>query len=310
LKNALVTGAAGFIGSHLVDLLIQNGFVVTGIDDLSSGKLENLPDGFDLRELDIRDPIVRDVVAELRPDIVFHLAAQISVSVSAREPQFDADVNIGGALNLLDGIRAVEDKSIQVVYITSGGTAYGDPEILPAEESSPIRPLSPYGASKYAVEMYLPIYDKLCKLKYSIIRLANVYGPRQDPHGEAGVIAIFAKSMLAGRPLTIFGDGNDQRDYVFVADVVDAIFKAGNGSIEGPFNIGTGIGTSTNRIFELVAQQCRHDKPAIHGPIRPGDINRISLDSSKANRDLGWSVKVDIEDGLKTTVEWFKQQVD
>jgi UDP-glucose 4-epimerase len=309
-KIALVTGAAGFIGSHLVDRLITDGFEVTGIDDLSSGKIENLPAGFDLREMDIRSPEVQQVVADVRPDFVFHLAAQISVSISAREPQLDADVNVGGALNLLEGIRAVEGKSTKVIYITSGGTAYGDPEIVPADENTPIRPLSPYGASKYAVETYLPIYQKLCGLEYSIIRLANIYGPRQDPHGEAGVVAIFAKAMLAGKPLTIFGDGKDERDYVFVGDVVDAIVRAGNGSLQGPFNVGTGVGTSTNRIFELVSKFCGHATPAVHGPPRPGDINRISLDSSRAGRELAWSAQVDIEDGFKTTIEWFKQQVD
>jgi UDP-glucose 4-epimerase len=309
---ALVTGAAGFIGSHLVDRLIADGFSVTGIDNLSSGKLENLPDGFDLRQMDIRDAAVREVIADIQPDIVFHLAAQISVSVSAREPQLDADVNVGGALNLLEALRALDGDSstTQVVYVTSGGTAYGDPEIVPADESTPIRPLSPYGASKYAVEMYLPIYERLMGLEYSIVRLANVYGPRQDPHGEAGVVAIFAKAMLAGKPLTIFGDGNDQRDYVYVGDVVDAIVRASNGSQQGPFNVGTGIGTSTNRVFELVAQYCGHTEDAVHGAPRAGDINRISLDSSKAKRELGWSVETDIESGLERTVEWFRQQAD
>ncbi len=262
--------------------------------------------------MDIRDAAVREVFAEIQPDIVFHLAAQISVSVSAREPQLDADVNVGGALNLLEALRAVDGDSntTQVVYITSGGTAYGDPEIIPADESTPIRPLSPYGASKYAVEMYLPIYENLVGLEYSIVRLANVYGPRQDPHGEAGVVAIFAKAMLAGKPLTIFGDGNDERDYVYVGDVVDAIVRASNGSHQGPFNVGTGICTSTNRIFELVAQHCGHNEEAVHGAPRAGDINRISLDSSKAKRELGWSVEIDIESGLERTVEWFRQQAD
>jgi UDP-glucose 4-epimerase len=308
LKKALVTGAAGFIGSHLVDRLIADGYSVTGIDDLSSGKLDNLSPGFDLRKMDIRDPEVQKVVAELRPDIVFHLAAQISVSISAREPQLDADVNIGGALNLFEGIRAVGDKVTKIVYVTSGGTAYGDPEIVPADESTPVHPLSPYGASKLAVETYLPIYEKLCGLNYSIIRLANVYGPRQDPHGEAGVVAIFAKAMLAGMPLTIFGDGNHERDYIYVQDVVDAIARSAEGALPGPFNVGTGIGTSTNRIFEVVAQHCGHSEAAGHGPDRPGDINRISLDPSKAKRELDWVPKVSLEDGLKTTVDWFKQQ--
>jgi UDP-glucose 4-epimerase len=260
--------------------------------------------------MDIRDVQLAEVVAEIRPDVVFHLAAQISVSVSAREPKLDADVNVGGALNLLESIRAIDgdSKPTKVVYITSGGTAYGDPEVVPADENTPIRPLSPYGASKYAVEMYLPIYAKLCDLEYSIIRLANIYGPRQDPHGEAGVVAIFAKAMLGGKPLTIFGDGNDERDYVYVADVVDAVVKAASGSHQGPFNVGTGIGTSTNRIFELVAQHCGHTDEAVHGVPRPGDINRISLESSKAKRELGWSAQVDIASGLERTVDWFKSQ--
>jgi UDP-glucose 4-epimerase len=281
---------------------------VTGIDDLSSGRRENLPANFDLRVMDIRSGEIHEVIADVRPDFVFHLAAQISVSISAREPQLDADVNVGGALNLLEGIRALDNKSVKVVYITSGGTAYGEPEIVPADESTPVRPLSPYGASKYAVELYLPVYERLCDIKYSIIRLANIYGPRQDPHGEAGVVAIFAKAMLAGKPLTVFGDGNDERDYVYVQDVVDAIARAAEGSLPGPFNVGTGIGTSTNRIFELVAEHCGHSEPANHGPNRPGDINRISLDPSKAQRELGWIPKVSLEDGLKTTAEWFRQQ--
>lgn len=308
--TALVTGAAGFIGSHLVDRLIADGFNVVGIDDLSSGKTSNLPAGFDLRKMDIRDSEVQQVVAEIRPDFVFHLAAQISVSISAREPQLDADVNVGGALNLLEGIRAVDDKSIKVIYITSGGTAYGDPEIVPADENTPIRPLSPYGASKYATEMYLPIYEKLCGLEYSIIRLANIYGPRQDPHGEAGVVAIFAKAMLAGNSLTIFGDGNDARDYVYVSDVVEAIVRAANSSLSGPFNVGTGLETSTNRIFEVIAESCNHKESAVHGSPRLGDIHRISLDSSKAKTELGWLPRVSLEDGLKTTVEWFRQQAN
>ena len=305
-----MTGAAGFIGSHLVDLLVADGFNVTGIDDLSSGTLDNLPSGFDLRNMDIRDPEVRAVVAELRPDIVFHLDAQISVSVSAREPQLDADVNIGGAINLLEAIRAVGDKRTKIVYVTSGGTAYGDPDVVPANELTPVRPLSPYGASKLAVETYLPIYERLCDLSYVIIRLANVDGPRQDPHGEAGVVAIFAKAILAGMPLTIFGDGEDKRDYIFVQDVVDAIVLASGSSNPGPFNVGTGIGTSTNRIFDLVAKHCGHEEPAVHGPARAGDINRITLDSSKAEKELGWKAGTSLDDGLRETAEWFRQQPD
>ena len=309
-KTALVTGAAGFIASHLVDRLISDGYTVAGIDDLSTGKRANLPPDFDLRLLDIRDPEVRKIVSEVRPDFVFHLAAQISVSVSAREPVMDAEVNVLGALNLFEGIRAVEGKTTKVLYVTSGGTAYGEPSVLPADESTPVRPLSPYGASKLAIETYLPVYERLCGLDYSIIRLANIYGPRQDPHGEAGVVAIFARAMLSGKSLTIFGDGNDERDYVYVGDVVDAIVKAAENSRPGPFNVGTGEGTSTNRIFEVVAENCGHTDDAVHGPPRPGDVNRIYLDATRAGKELGWTPKITLEDGLKTTVDWFRQQLD
>jgi UDP-glucose 4-epimerase len=307
-KTALITGAAGFIGSHLVDRLVSDGYAVVGIDDLSSGKQANLPDQFDLRVMDIRDPEVRDVIAEIRPDFVFHLAAQISVSVSAREPQLDADVNIGGALNLFEGIRALGDKPTKVVYVTSGGTAYGEPKVLPADESTTTHPLSPYGASKLAVETYLPIYERLCGLEYSIVRLANIYGPRQDPHGEAGVVAIFARAMLGGKLLTIFGDGNDERDYVYVGDAVEAMVKLGENDEAGPFNIGSGVGTSTNRIFEILAQNCGHDADAVHGPAREGDINRISLDATRIEKQLGWVPQVSLEEGLKSTVNWFRLQ--
>ena len=307
-KTALVTGAAGFIGSHLVDRLVADGYTVAGVDDLSTGNLANLPAGFDLRQLDISDPELRNIVAEVRPDFVFHLAAQISVSVSAREPVTDAEVNILGALNLFEGIRAVRGNATKVVYITSGGTAYGEPSVLPADESTPTLPLSPYGASKLAVETYLPVYERLCGLKYSIMRLANVYGPRQDPHGEAGVVAIFARAMLSGTPPTVFGDGNDERDYVYVIDVIDAIVRAADSSLPGPFNVGSGEGTSTNRIFQLVAENCAHTDPAIHGPPRPGDVKRIFLDVTRAREELGWTPETKLENGLKSTIEWFKQQ--
>ncbi len=288
-----------------MDRLLAEGHNVTGIDDLSSGDIKNLPRDFDLHKMDIRDPQVKHVVAEINPDLIFHLAAQISVAVSAREPQFDAEVNIGGALNLFEAARAISGKNPKVIYITSGGTVYGDPELIPVSESMTPRPLSPYGASKLAVETYLPIYQKLCGIRYSIIRLANVYGPRQNPHGEAGVVAIFAKAMLEGRPLNIFGDGKDERDYVFVADVVDAIFEASRTDCSGPFNVGTGIGTSTNQIFAILARNCGYTQPPVHTSPRPGDIGRISLDSTRAARKLGWIPQIGLEEGLRTTVEWF-----
>ena len=309
-KTALVTGAAGFIGSHLCDRLSADGFTVTGIDDLSSGKLDNLPAGFDLREMDLRDPEVREVVADIRPNVVLHLAAQMSVAVSAREPLLDADINVVGTLNLLEGIRALEDKTVKFIHFSSGGTVYGEPTELPADESTAVRPLSPYAASKLAVETYLPIYERLCGLDHSVIRLGNVYGPRQDPHGEAGVVAIFAQAMLGNKPLKIFGTGTDERDYVYVDDVVEAVVKIADSSLPGPFNIATGIGTNPNRIFEMIADLCDYEDGAVHVAPRAGDIEKIYLDVSKAKAELGWSPKVSFEDGLKTTVEWFQQQVD
>ncbi len=309
-KTALVTGAAGFIGSHISDRLLADGYRVTGIDDMSSGKLENLPDGFDLREMDIRSAKVQEVVADIQPDVVFHLAAQMSVSVSAREPMLDADVNVGGSLNLLEGLRALGDKTIKFVHFSSGGTVYGEPTDLPASETTPLRPLSPYAASKLTVETYLPIYERLCGLEHTVIRLGNVYGPRQDPHGEAGVVAIFAKAMLGGMPLTIFGDGNDERDFIYVGDVVEAVVKIADSSLPGPFNIATGIGTSPNQIFELIAGLCDHGEDPVYGPPRPGDVDRIFLDVTKAKTELGWLPQVSFKDGLRVTVDWFRQQSD
>ena len=309
-KTCLVTGAAGFIGSHLVDRLLLDGHTVTGIDNLSSGKLDNLPKDFDLREMDIRDLDVRHVISEINPDLIFHLAAQISVTVSTRQPQFDAEVNIGGALNIIEGIRALEDKDKKFIYITSGGTVYGEPEVIPVDESTAAKPLSPYGASKLAVETYLPIYEKLSAIDYTIVRLANVYGPRQDPHGEAGVVAIFTQAMLGGRSPNIFGDGNDERDYVFVGDVIEAIIIASESDRSGPFNIGTGIGTSTNKIFEILARDCGYTNTPTYGPRRLGDIGRISLDIRRAREELGWRPKILLEDGLRTTVEWFESEYE
>ena len=288
-----------------MDRLLLDGHSVTGIDDLSSGRSSRLPSDFDLREIDIRDPDVRNVISEINPDLIFHLAAQISVAVSVREPQFDADVNVGGALNILEGARTTTGKNVRMVYVTSGGTVYGDPEKIPVDESIKPRPLSPYGASKLAVETYLPIYERLSDFSYSIIRLGNVYGPRQDPHGEAGVVAIFANAMLEGRSVRIFGDGKDQRDYVFIMDVIEAILRASQNQRPGPFNIGTGIGTSTNRIFEILAHHCDYKKLPIYVPPRAGDIGRISLDYDKAHKELSWSPMTRLEEGLKATVASF-----
>lgn len=294
----------------MVDRLIADGYVVTGIDDLSSGKQVNLPSDFDLRRLDMRDSVVRDVVAEIRPDVVFHLAAQMSVAVSAREPILDADINVIGTLNLLEGIRAIEHKVVRFVHFSSGGTVYGEPTDLPADELTAVRPLSPYAASKLAVETYLPIYGRLCSLDHVVIRLGNVYGPRQDPHGEAGVVAIFAQAMLGNKPLKIFGTGTDERDYVYVDDVVEAVMNVSESSSAGPFNIATGIGTNPNRIFEMIANLCDYKEEAVHVAPRAGDIEKIYLDISKAKAEVDWAPKISLKNGLKTTVEWFRKQTN
>ena len=294
----------------MVDRLIADGYDVTGIDDLSSGKQVNLPSDFDLRRLDMRDSAVRDVVAEIRPDVVFHLAAQMSVAVSAREPILDADINVIGTLNLLEGIRAIEHKVVRFVHFSSGGTVYGEPTDLPADELTAVRPLSPYAASKLAVETYLPIYGRLCSLDHVVIRLGNVYGPRQDPHGEAGVVAIFAQAMLGNKPLKIFGTGTDERDYVYVDDVVEAVMNVSESSSAGPFNIATGIGTNPNRIFEMIANLCDYKEEAVHVAPRDGDIEKIYLDISKAKAEVDWAPKISLKNGLKTTVEWFRKQTN
>ena len=310
--KVFVTGAEGFIGSHLTEVLVKHGARVTALVLYNSfgtcGWLDEIDkeirEEIQIEHGDVRDRKQIHSLVEGK-DLIFHLAAQISVAVSVREPQFDADVNVGGALNILEGVRTITGKNVRMVYVTSGGTVYGDPEKIPVDESVTPSPLSPYGASKLAVETYLPIYQRLSDFSYSIIRLGNVYGPRQDPHGEAGVVAIFANAMLEGRSVRIFGDGKDQRDYVFIMDVIEAILRASQNQRPGPFNIGTGIGTSTNRIFEIIAHHCDYKKPPIYAPPRPGDISRISLDYGRAREELSWSPMTRLEEGLKATVAWF-----
>ena len=300
-----MTGGAGFIGSHLVDRLVAGGRRVTVLDNMSSGRERNLNRAAKLEKADIRRPEAREAVARAKPDIVFHLAAQISVAVSARDPMLDADINIMGALNVMEGARLAGVK--KVVFVSTGGAMYGDPERLPADESLPARPLSPYAASKRAFEYYLPIFKDIYGVDYSIVRPANVYGPRQDPHGEAGVVAIFTRAMLEGRPCKVFGKGDDERDYIFVEDVVDLLVRAAEGTGTGPYNAGTGAGTSVNTLFRELARLTGYSQPPVKAPPRPGDLKRISLDSSKARREMGWSPRVNVADGLARTVEWFKQ---
>ena len=305
--KSIVTGGAGFIGSHLVDRLVAAGHDVLAIDNLSSGRTSNLNAEARLEEVDISDERIASLVASFKPDLVFHAAAQISVSLSAREPVTDARTNIMGTLNVLDAIRNAPGDPAKFVFVSSGGAMYGEPEQLPAPETLPANPASPYGASKRAIEVYLPVYKHLFGVHHTTLRLANVYGPRQDPHGEAGVVAIFSRAMLAGKPVTIFGDGNDERDYVFVGDVADALVRSASSDGEGPYNVGTGVGTNVNTLFGMLAELSGYEMAANYGPPRAGDIGKISLDSGKIVRETGWSPSTRLIDGLAQTVAWFRE---
>ena len=302
--TALVTGGAGFIGSQLVDRLLSLGNKVVVIDNLSTGKLKNLNPSAAFHNLDITHPSVIEVFQQELPDLVFHLAAQVSVGYSTRDPIHDSEVNVSGTLRLLEAARlSGVDKFI---YSSTGGALYGEPETIPCTEQHRVLALSPYGVSKYAGELYLDLYYRLHQIRYTTLRYGNVYGPRQEPHGEAGVVAIFTQAMLDGQQPQIFGDGNQERDFVYVDDVVDANLRAiGQGDGQA-FNIGTGQKTSVNRIFELLQSIMRYQYLPERGPSRPGEVYQISLDSGKAAQGLGWTPQTNLEDGLRQTVEYFR----
>ena len=305
--DVLVTGGAGFIGSHLVDRLIAAGNRVFVIDALETGDAANLHPSAELIEADIRDDSLGGIVAGIAPKAVFHLAAQASVAVSARDPRLDAHVNLVGSLNLLQAVLPLAHRP-RFIFFSTGGGIYGDldEEELPAAESLDARPLSPYGASKLAVESYLRVYGHLHGFDHGIVRPSNVYGPRQDPRGEAGVIAIFTQAMLEGRPVTIFGDGEDVRDYVYVSDVVEGALAVYRSGLRGPYNIGTGTAVSVNRLYSSLCELIPDRARPVHGPPRPGDIPRIWLDVAAAERDLGWRAGISLQEGLRRTADWFR----
>ena len=305
-KTAVVTGGAGFIGSHVVDRLVDDGYRITVIDDLSSGKRENLPSGIDLVVADVTSEQAGAAIQRAGPELVIHTAAQISVSVSTREPLLDARINVLGTVNVLEAARV--SGAGKIVYFGSGGTAYGQPEDQPVNESQPVGPENPYGTSKLAGEEYLAMYRRAFGMESTVLRLANVYGPRQDPHGEAGVVAIFTRAMLAGNPITIFGDGNDERDYVYVSDVVDAVMAAAAPGGPHRCNIGSGVGTNVNELCARLSELTGYALEPNYGPPRPGDIHAISLDAALARSELGWTPKIDLGTGLARTVEFFKEQ--
>ena len=310
--TVLVTGAAGFVGSHLCDRLLAEGRRVVGIDDLSSGKIANLAESrsygkqFGFEHLDVRAEGLLSLFERHRPEVVMHLGAQASVSVSTKDPLFDADVNVLGTLNVLQ--CAVRGGARKIVYAASGGTVYGEPRRLPAKETAAAgsHPTSPYGLSKKTGGEYLLLFERLKAIDHTQLALANVYGPRQDPHGEAGVVAIWSEKMLAGERCTINGDGNQTRDFVFVADTVDAFSRAidrGSGKL---INVGTGLETSVNHLYRMLAEICGVDEEPDLGPLPPGEVRRIALDVGVAERELGWKPWTHLEDGLGETVAYLK----
>jgi UDP-glucose 4-epimerase len=307
--KTLVTGGAGFIGSNLVDALLARGDEVTVVDNLSTGRRVNLEDalanGARLAEVDICDEAaVGAVLAEARPELVFHLAAQIDVRRSVTEPAFDAAVNVGGTANVLDAARATGVD--RVVFISTGGALYGEgaDKQLPLPESTPIAPLSGYGQSKFSAEGYLGLYERLHGLSGMALRLGNVYGPRQDPLGEAGVVAIFCGLLKEGGVPTVYGDGTQTRDYIYVGDVVSAALAAGATRLGGAVNIGTGREASVLDIVKILGELAgRDDFTPQFAPPRAGEVQRISLDAALAERELDWAPQTTLEQGLGLTLE-------
>jgi len=308
----LVTGGAGFIGSHLCDRLLAEGHRVVGVDDLSSGKIANLSEArgygkeFTFYNMDVRAEGLLPLFERHRPDVVMHIAAQSEVPASVKDPVKDASVNIMGLLNVLEcGVAAGVRK---VVYAASGGTLYGEPRKLPVKESAATsgRPLSPYGISKKVAIDYLGFYESYRGIAHTSLALANVYGPRQDPNGEAGVVAIFATKMLAGETPTIFGDGDQTRDYVFVDDVVHAFALAADRGDGRLLNIGTGVETPVNGLYRMLAEITGFDGHSQTGPERGGDLRRSVLDISSAATALGWRPWTHLEDGLGETVAYLR----
>jgi UDP-glucose 4-epimerase len=311
--RALVTGGAGFIGSTLVDRLLAEGHTVDVVDNLSTGSLANLAEArangtgrFHFHQLDVRSPAVVELMARRHPEVVYHLAAQADVRVSVADPVLDADINVLGSLRVLEGARGAGAR--KVVFASSGGTIYGDADQLPVKESQPQKPLSPYGVAKKAVGDYLYAYRELHGLEYTALALANVYGPRQDLRGEAGVVAIFAGRLLSGEPCLIFGDGKQTRDFVFVDDVVDAFSRAGERGTGLLCNIGTGVETSVNDLYAAMARNAGVTQPPMYGPARPGELQRNALDPSRATIHLGWKPWTTIEKGTAAVIDWSRRR--
>ena len=303
----LVTGGAGFIGSHVVDGYVRDGHDVIVIDDLSTGFKRNIHRRARFYKIDIRDSAIREVFAREKPEIVNHHAAQMDVRKSVDDPLFDADVNIMGSLNILKS--SIDSGAKKFIYISSGGAVYGEPRYLPVDEEHRINPNCQYGISKHTVEHYLALHSELDGLPYTVLRYPNVYGPRQNPYGEAGVNAIFIGQMLRDEPCTIFGDGEQVRDYVYIDDIVDAnrmVLEKGNNEI---YNLGSQKGTSVNEIHDRLKRLIGSKRHAIYGSSRKGEITEIYLNTAKVRRELGWAPQVGLEEGMKRTIDFFRDNL-
>lgn len=304
--KVLITGGAGFIGSNVADGLLEKNYKVIIVDNLSNGKKENIPQGAKFYRCDIRDKKLYDIFKAEKPAVIIHNAAQLSVRVSVEDPLMDADINIIGGLNVINACRIYNVEKI--IFASSGGTVYGEQKYFPADEKHPTHPISPYGAAKLATENYLYYFYNAYGLKYISLRYANIYGPRQDPYGEAGVVAIFSSKMIKGKSAVINGDGLQTRDYVYVGDAVDANLRAIESGFVGPLNIGTGRETTVVRLFNILKKVSGKDSiKEAHGPSREGEQRRSQLSSELAGKMLGWQPKVSIEEGLKLTYHWFKK---
>ncbi|MBI5207373.1 MAG: NAD-dependent epimerase/dehydratase family protein [Candidatus Firestonebacteria bacterium] len=305
MAKILVTGGAGFIGSSVSDALIESGHQVVIIDNLSTGFKKNINKKAKFYKIDIRDKKINEIFENEKPDFVNHHAAQMDVRKSIQEPEYDADVNILGSLNIIE--NCIKYKVKKIIYISTGGAVFGEPVYLPADEKHPINPICHYGISKHTVEHYLFLYNYLYGLNFTVLRYPNVFGPRQNPHGEAGVNAIFIGKMLLNEVPTIYGDGEQLRDYVYIEDIVQANILALAKGDKGIYNIGTKKGVSVNQIYTTLQKILNFHKPANYAPSRPCEINKIFLNGSLVNKELGWSPKISFEEGLRKTVEWFRE---
>ncbi len=300
----LITGGAGFIGSHIQDAYINEGYEVAVIDNLITGKKENLHPKAKFYQIDIQSPELKEVLKEFRPDIVNHHAAQMNLRKSVLNPHFDAEVNVLGLINVLQACH--ENKVKKMIFASTGGAIYGEQNYFPADEKHSLEPTSPYGLTKMIGEEYLKLFERLYKIPFVALRYTNVYGPRQNPDGEVGVIAIFSSKMLNEELPMIHGDGSQTRDYIFIQDVVKANLLALGDEVKGIYNIGTGIETDVNSLFKRLAQQSGADK-AIHGMAKIGEQKRSVISYEFAKKSFGWSPKISLEEGLQKTFDWFRE---